>query len=99
MCKKEKCDIVTLIFTAAVLSDFWQGLSNVLPSPQDFGQGLGDGIASFFQTLPQIGNSFQSLFNFNEFPLPSLPQGMIWLENYIDIGWKFYNIYVHYFER
>lgn len=70
------CNMRTLIFAAAVLGDFWEGFSSLLPSPQQFGQGLGDGISSFFQTLPQIGNSFQTLLNLNEFNFPSLPQGM-----------------------
>lgn len=63
------------IFAVEVLGDFWEGFSNILPSPQQFGQGLGDGITSFFQTLPQIGQGFQSLFNLNEFNFPSFPQG------------------------
>lgn len=73
-------------FTATVLGDFWEGFSGLLPSPQQFGQGLGDGIASFFQTIPQIGNSFQSLFNLNEFNFPSLPQGRLLYNNGIFIG-------------
>lgn len=64
-----------IIFTAAVIGDFWEGFSGIFPSPQEFGQGLGDGISSFFQTIPQIGQSFQSLFNFNQLQLPTLPFG------------------------
>ncbi|CAH1106427.1 unnamed protein product [Psylliodes chrysocephalus] len=45
--------------------------SSIFPSPQEFGQGLGDGISSFVQTIPQIAQSFQSLLpNFDNFQWP-----------------------------
>lgn len=50
------------------------GFTSLLPKPQDIGQGLGEGLSSFIQTLPQIGQSFQSLLpSFENFQLPSLP--------------------------
>ncbi|KAG5886001.1 hypothetical protein JTB14_025395 [Gonioctena quinquepunctata] len=59
---------------SGIFSDVVSGFSSLLPTPQQFGQGLGDGISSFVQTLPQIGQSFQSLLpNFDDFHLPSFP--------------------------
>ncbi|XP_018570921.1 uncharacterized protein LOC108910703 isoform X2 [Anoplophora glabripennis] len=57
-----------------ILGDALSGFVGLLPKPHDIGQGLGDGISSFIQTLPQIGQSFQSLLpSFENFQLPSLP--------------------------
>ncbi|KAJ8959137.1 hypothetical protein NQ318_022396 [Aromia moschata] len=57
-----------------IISDTISGLTSLLPKPQDIGQGLGEGISSFVSTLPQIGQSFQSLLpSFENFQFPSLP--------------------------
>ncbi|XP_050499233.1 uncharacterized protein LOC126879925 isoform X2 [Diabrotica virgifera virgifera] len=51
-----------------VFNNIVNSFTSILPSPQDFGQGLGDGISSFILTIPQIGQSFQSLLpNFGNF--------------------------------
>ncbi|XP_060522440.1 uncharacterized protein LOC132699632 isoform X2 [Cylas formicarius] len=55
---------------------FSGSFAGILPTPQQFGQGLGEGIQSFLQTIPQIGQSFQSLLpTFDNFQLPQLPSG------------------------
>ncbi|XP_057654159.1 uncharacterized protein LOC130892658 [Diorhabda carinulata] len=54
-----------------IFNNIISSFTNILPSPQDVGQGLGNGIASFIQTIPQIGQSFQSLLpDLNNFQLP-----------------------------
>lgn len=66
--------IAVIFFMIGILGDTLSSFTSLLPKPQDIGQGLGDGISSFIQTLPQIGQSFQSLLpSFENFQLPSLP--------------------------
>ncbi|XP_072378034.1 uncharacterized protein [Diabrotica undecimpunctata] len=51
-----------------VFNNIVTSVTSIFPSPQEFGQGLGDGISSFILTIPQIGQSFQSLLpNFGNF--------------------------------
>ncbi|XP_074040963.1 uncharacterized protein isoform X2 [Leptinotarsa decemlineata] len=59
---------------SGIFGDVISSVAGLLPTPQQFGQGLGDGITSFVQTIPQIGQSFQSLLpNFGDFQFPNLP--------------------------
>ncbi|CAH1963243.1 unnamed protein product [Acanthoscelides obtectus] len=59
---------------SGILGDFLSGFTSVLPSAQQVGQGFGEGLSSFVQTIPQIGQSFASLLpNFDNFQLPFLP--------------------------
>ncbi|KAJ8922910.1 hypothetical protein NQ315_001452 [Exocentrus adspersus] len=57
-----------------IIADTISSLASLLPKPAEVGQGLGEGISSFIQTIPQIGQSFQTLLpSFDNFQFPSLP--------------------------